>query len=293
VDTADENPREAAPLPVGGRQRPSYLLPLMGAIFAVINVMAIAVVVLSPGEMLGVVVLGGVVISEMAALSIVTVLSGGPWFSRWLTAIAIEAGLVSIIIALSFAKSAGGWELVDSMWRVLSFVPIASICVKLPLLPLRYLFGYQLSLPDDEPLEALPNRQFRIADLFGMLTLTALAIGLMKAGGAGSIDADWVDIAATALVASFLLGAFIALPCAWVGLVASNKVIGSTLTWGIAFSIFLIAVALAPPIGTILFCAGFLALLTFGGLYFVRMFGYEVRRRSRPTGPIASAVIGD
>jgi hypothetical protein len=233
--------------------------------------------------------LTGLPISELAAISIVTVLGSGPWFARWIGAMFAEGALLLAFVAsLALGNERFSFSWSTDLAPMLAFVPLVSVSAKLPLLPMRYFGARRLCRREDVQDACSPTRQFGIADLFGMLTLAAATIGLAQWANEGR-----ADLLLRMSVAPLLVGLLIALPCALGGLAADDKMRAGALTFAFTFvAIIPLAVLTGAPAQCFYLGSSSVG-LTLLWLYLVRRLGYDLRRAGAVNGEQQPAIGSD
>ena len=222
-------------------------------------------------------------LAEPVLTSIFAVLGPGRSLPRWLAVMAVEAGLLVTLAGpiVVFERLTLGPDLL----MLVALAPLASLAVKVPLLPLRLLWGLHLSwrgaAADTEDV-----RQFGIAHMLAALTFVAVALGLAQWGAGRETDGSLGIYFVVGM--AFLIGLFIAVPCALFGLLTERSngcammiayffviwVFGCA--WGFSpFAPDFVAYGSVIPLMTP-GCAG--AMLA---LWFARSLGYEMRRPQR------------
>jgi MFS family permease len=265
-----------------------------------------------PGFLVLVVVLGvvaavaGAIVGVIGLVVTWAALGRQRWTMRLSVALVVMAFLyaaliLGYIVFLPFGWHPGWRQIVEQVF----LLPSVFLAAQLPLWILRFALGWRIVRRDEEEQRSrTASRQFTLRDLFSVMSLLAVTLGLARLGfwigHRGYVPPldFWLVVLFTCL-AWAVWSAFFTLPCLWAGLIAQNKRASAEL---IAFYVLVTtAVGVAthfasPPaqamtvfllfLGFLFFLGGLVGLML-GVLHVFRGRGWVLHRagRRRPKAP--------
>jgi hypothetical protein len=178
------------------------------------------------------------------------------------------------------ASGAPADEIVGYFFWGSLLLPILLLVVQFPIWLLRVATGCRIVRVCGGPQPAR-SRQFRLQDLFCVMTIVAVALGLARLWSSEFGPGDPTEIAPALGIAS-LWTAFVTLPCVYAGLAARNVPLAVWLMTGYALATtvleMVLAVALAGPGPSQAMGMAF-AMLFFNGAAIATVFGTLVLAR--------------
>ncbi len=247
----------------------------------------------------------GAIAGQLLLLSVWAVFGAASFWRRWLSAL--------IVLAALYAAWLAGIA-VDDVFREdlhvyaanLFLLPLLFLCAQLPLWPLRLSLGRGLR-HEDMAVERRRGIQFQTRDLFTVLAVVAVALGLARLTvllyevndreGA----APWMDLAA-ACVFFGAWGVFVLAPSVWAAFLARRRGVASlaacivVLVIGVGSSVslwFVVGGVLSDILLTFLsFHAGLLA-VTLAGCQMLCSWGYSLRHANPPNIALHRSLISE
>jgi len=172
----------------------------------------------------------GIVAAQLGLLAVWAVLGPQRWIVR-LPVTLVYAVLLYTMLIMGFAVAQppprDAWPQIAKSYL---FLPLVLLAAQLPLWILRIATGCRIVRADPENgLRSTGSRQFQLRDLFGAMTVLAVALGLASLGlsreeSIGAIT--WPIILIICLVCAGG-STFSTLPCLWAGLIARNRVVST------------------------------------------------------------------
>ena len=260
-------------------------LPFLIFVFSIINLIAVPTVENTRSEFLVALVMG-FVLAELMTTSAIAVLGRGPWIARWAGVFAIEALLLLFTVTgISLSQNIGPGKFREMLLTGLTVGPLVSLSAKLPMLPLRLVWGLHLRAPGDAE-SGCRTGQFGIGDMLVVTALTAFCLGMAQYGLNGRNLGSLLIIC----VVTFAAGLFVGVPATLVAFKIAETAIGCAImlfhALALSVAVFVVLCAIAGPPrdlgGEQLFFL--LALLlaacatTQLSLRLVRAYGYELAR---------------
>ena len=291
------NPEQPAFRPIGRR------IVSLSIVFATVDLLAVPLIVGTDSPFVTGIFFGAAG-GQVALASIWGVLGPRPLYCRWpLVLVFLMLGYWLFALGLAASGAAAlfsGYFFCGSL-----LLPILLLVTQFPIWLLRLATGCRIVRVSGGPLPAR-SRQFRLQDLFCVVTIVAVALGLARLWSLEFGPGDLTEIAPALGIAS-LWTAFVTLPCIYAGLAARNVPSAVWLMTGYALAMtvlvmVLIAVlagagpsqAMGMVFAFLLFFNGAAIATVFGTLALARREGYVLLwpRRKEPEPQAADAACG-
>jgi hypothetical protein len=308
IGTVPSVPLKAPPAPAG-------CLPAALALFALIDVFLLPVIASSPSSrppLLLVPLAVDAVLLQFGLLGLWAALGPRGLLDRMLTVWLVAACLGGVLLLGLFLLTLHDNRGEPEMFALLLFLPILLFAAQVPIAIVRWLRGWRLTPVDAADISPAAARQFSLADLFTLTTLTAVALAMASLAASTFVRTIGAgrDVAEVKTEMLLVVGAYslvlavwntlATLPGMWVVFVARSQTRGAL--YFAIYCLALIVLIIAVPsviygrtdweavvmLSIFVLGGGILVLL---GLHGLRLAGYRLDRPlHREATPLAGAV---